>query len=102
VITVEEKEDGTQVWTADEGEYTFVQLSTLHAGDRLEVDHRRTQARVLSQADINGFATTGPDPAEIFVRVRSATPADKAKPRRGGPGGGGQGGGNPQGQGGNK
>lgn len=89
MITVEEKEDGTQVWTHPlEGDYTFVPLDTLHPGDRLEADHRRPQEQVLTPADLADLATAGPDPAEIFVRVRSATPADRAKPPRSGQQGG--------------
>ena len=83
MIRVEEKVDGTQVWThLLEGDYTFVPLSTLRPGDRLEADHRRPEEQVLSQADLNDFATAGTDPEQIMVRVRNATPADRAKPRR--------------------
>jgi hypothetical protein len=100
MITVEEKEDGTQVWTHElEGDYTFVLLSTLRPGDRLEADHKRTQARVLSRADLDDFAATGATPAEIYVRVRSATPADRVKPtrpREPGQGGGPRGSRNPE------
>lgn len=97
MITVELKEDGTEVWTHPlEGDYTFVPLSTLRPGDRLEVDHTRQVAVVLTPPILNDLALAGPNPAEILVRVRSATPADRAKPRRGGPGGN-PGGGNPGG-----
>ena len=88
MITVEEKTDGTQVWLTNEGDYTFVPLSSLRAGDRLEADHRRPQATVLNRADLDDLATMAPNPAEIFVRVRSATPEDRAKPTRLGQGGG--------------
>lgn len=98
MITVDEKTDGTQVWTNPlEGDYTFVPLSTLSPGDRLEVDHRRQVAVVLTPPILNDLALAGPDPDEILVRVRSATPADRGKPSRprggqgGNPGGGGRG-----------
>jgi hypothetical protein len=87
MITVEEKEDGTQVWAHPlEGDYTFIQLSELHPGDRLEADHRRLRAHVITPADLQDFATAGPDPSAILVRARSATPADRAKPPRRGQG----------------
>lgn len=83
MITVDEKEDGTEVWTHPlEGDYTFVPLSTLSPGDRLEVDHTRQVAVVLTPPILNDLALAGPDPTEILVRVRSATPTDRAKPSR--------------------
>lgn len=94
MITVDEKQDGTEVWTHErEGDYTFVPLSTLSPGDRLEVDHTRQVAVVLTPPILNELALAGPNTAEIFVRVRSATPADRGKPSRPRPGQGGQGGG---------
>lgn len=82
MITVDQKQDGTQVWTNVEGDYTFVPLSTLHPGDLLEADHTRPSARVLTPADLADLATAGPDPTQILVRVRNATPADRAKPSK--------------------
>lgn len=98
MITVDEKTDGSQVWKNVEGDYTFEPLSTLHPGDKLEADHQRPNEIVLRPADLEDLATAGPDPTQIFVRVRSATPADRAKPSRGPGQGGGSGGGrgNPQ------
>ncbi len=81
-VTVEEKTDGTQVWTAPEGDYVFVSLSTLNPGDRLEADHRRPQPQVLTRPDLDDFATVGGAPSTIYVRVRNATDADRRKPKK--------------------
>ena len=88
MITVDRKTDGTEVWLNTEGDYTFVPLSTLHPGDKLEADHTRPSERVLTPADLADLATMGPDPTQILVRVRNARPADRAKPSKPGQGGG--------------
>ena len=52
MITVETKTDDSEVWDNpdDGGVYTFVPLSTLRNGDRLEADHTRPGAVVLTPA----------------------------------------------------
>jgi hypothetical protein len=82
MITVESKTDFTQVWTnpSDGGVYTFVRLSTLSPGDQLAIDRIRPGVVVLTPPLLASLATAGPDPTKIFVRVRDASPADRAKP----------------------
>jgi len=84
MITVQRKTDDTEVWTNpdDGGIYTFVPLSTLRNGDRLEVDRIRPGQVVLTTPLRAELALAGPNPSEILVRVRDATPADRGKPNR--------------------
>jgi hypothetical protein len=84
VIVVEENTDDTQIWDNphDGGVYTFVPLSTLSPGDRLEVDNLRQVAVVLTPPIINTLRIAGVADSTVFVRVRNATPADRNKPKK--------------------
>lgn len=78
-ITVEQKADGTQIWThATDGAFTFYPVSMLFVGLEME-DPEGGPSRLLTQAEIDDLSTAGP-PAETYVKVRRATAADLAKP----------------------
>jgi hypothetical protein len=84
LITVDENTDDTQLWEnpQDGGVYTFVPLSTLSPGDRLEVDRLRQTAVVLTPPIINTLRIPGAADSTVYVRVREATPADRGKPKK--------------------
>lgn len=84
MIKVEENTDDTQLWDnpQDGGVYTFVPLSTLSPGDRLEVDRLRQTAVVLTPPIIATLRIPGAADSSVFVRVREATEADRKKPKK--------------------